>query len=53
MSRKSDLGNNLNHMKKEFFKEYNFFPKTWCLPSESAVFCDYFRVITFKYFLMI
>lgn len=32
--RKDLLARNLNRMNKMFPKEYNIFPKTWCLPAE-------------------
>ncbi len=54
MSRKSNLANNLKNMKIKFPKEYNFFPKTWLLPSESGRLTEYYRVSYFysfyKYF---
>ncbi|XP_047996441.1 tubulin polyglutamylase TTLL13-like isoform X4 [Leguminivora glycinivorella] len=34
--RKDLLARNLNRMQKIYPKEYNFFPKTWCLPAEFA-----------------
>lgn len=34
LSRKNHLGKNLTKMKKQFPKEYNFFPKTWLLPGD-------------------
>jgi tubulin polyglutamylase TTLL6/13 len=36
LSRKNNLARNLNRMKRIFKKEYNFFPRTWILPSEYA-----------------
>jgi tubulin polyglutamylase TTLL6/13 len=38
ISRKNQLARNLARMKKVFGKEYNFFPKTWLLPSEFTDF---------------
>ncbi|THD23675.1 putative uncharacterized protein ssa11 [Fasciola hepatica] len=32
--RKDSLARNLNRMLKAFPKDYNIFPKTWCLPSD-------------------
>lgn len=32
--RKDLLARNLNRMLKMFPKDYNFFPKTWCIPAE-------------------
>ena len=32
--RKDLLARNMNRMLKTFPKEYNVFPKTWCLPAE-------------------
>ena len=34
LARKNNLGRYLMKMKKHFPKEYNFFPKTYLLPSE-------------------
>ena len=34
LARKNNLGRNLMRMKKFFPKEYNFFPKTYLLPTE-------------------
>lgn len=35
IARKNYLARNLKKMKKQFPKEYKFFPKTWLLPSEA------------------
>ena len=34
LARKNNLGRNLMKMKKHFPKEYNFFPRTYLLPTE-------------------
>ena len=34
LARKNFLGRTLMKMRKRFPKEYNFFPKTWNIPSE-------------------
>ena len=34
ITRKNFLGRNLMKIKKRFPEEFNFFPKTWMLPSE-------------------
>lgn len=34
--RKDSLARNLNRMLKLFPKDYNIFPRTWCLPAESV-----------------
>ncbi|CAL8069670.1 unnamed protein product [Calicophoron daubneyi] len=41
--RKDSLARNFNRMSKAFPKEYNFFPKTWCLPSEWSELQNYAR----------
>ncbi len=38
LSRKNNLCRNLTRMKKIFKDDYNFFPKTWILPSEMTDF---------------
>jgi tubulin polyglutamylase TTLL6/13 len=35
ISRKNNLARNLMRMSKMFPDEYNFFPRTWILPSDS------------------
>ena len=35
IARKNYLARNLKKMKKQFPKDYKFFPKTWLLPSEA------------------
>lgn len=41
--RKDLLARNLNRMLKMFPKEYNVFPKTWCLPADYGDFQAYTR----------
>ncbi|GFR98527.1 tubulin polyglutamylase TTLL13 [Elysia marginata] len=41
--RKDLLARNLNRMQKMFPKEYNVFPKTWCLPADYGDFQAYTR----------
>ncbi|XP_046329659.1 tubulin polyglutamylase ttll6-like isoform X5 [Haliotis rufescens] len=41
--RKDLLSRNLNRMLKMFPKEYNVFPKTWCLPADYGDFQAYTR----------
>lgn len=43
--RKDLLARNMNRMLKLFPKDYNIFPRTWCLPAESV--CSFCRFITF------
>ncbi|XP_051898351.1 tubulin polyglutamylase TTLL13-like [Pristis pectinata] len=42
--RKDLLARNLNRMLKLFPKEYNFFPRTWCLPADFGDFQAYCRM---------
>lgn len=42
--RKDSLARNMNRMLKLFPKDYNIFPRTWCLPAESVFsqrFCSF------------
>ncbi|XP_055956580.1 tubulin polyglutamylase ttll6 isoform X1 [Patella vulgata] len=41
--RKDLLSRNLNRMFKLYPKEYNVFPKTWCLPADHGDFLSYTR----------
>ncbi|XP_067009364.2 tubulin polyglutamylase ttll6 [Anabrus simplex] len=41
--RKDLLARNLNRMRKLFPKDYNFFPKTWCLPADYGDALTYAR----------
>lgn len=43
IARKNHLGINLKRMSKLFPEEYNFFPKTWLLPSEYPDFKEQFK----------
>ncbi|NXX75139.1 TTL13 polyglutamylase, partial [Urocolius indicus] len=42
--RKNLLARNLNRMRKLFPKEYNIFPRTWCLPADYGDFQAYRRM---------
>lgn len=42
LARKNHLGKHLNKMRKRFDKEYNFYPRTWMLPSEMTEFKSYY-----------
>ena len=42
IARKNRMGQNLNRIAKSFPKEYNFYPRTWSLPSELADFKSQF-----------
>jgi tubulin polyglutamylase TTLL6/13 len=35
LARKNNLAKHLMRMHKAYREEYNFFPKTWCLPSDA------------------
>lgn len=39
--RKDSLARNMNRMLKLFPKDYNIFPRTWCLPAESVFHCGF------------
>ena len=43
LARKNFLGRNLMKMLRQYPTEYNFFPKTWCLPAEYADFKQNFE----------
>ncbi|XP_051894691.1 tubulin polyglutamylase ttll6 [Pristis pectinata] len=49
--RKDLLARNLNRMLKLYPKDYNIFPKTWCLPSEYHDFVAYSRTRKIKTFI--
>ncbi|XP_055512841.1 probable beta-tubulin polyglutamylase isoform X1 [Leucoraja erinacea] len=49
--RKDLLARNLNRMLKLYPKDYNIFPKTWCLPSEYHDFVAYCRSRKTKTFI--
>ncbi|XP_051927652.1 tubulin polyglutamylase ttll6 [Hippocampus zosterae] len=42
--RKDTLARNLNRMLKLFPKDYNIFPRTWCLPGDYCDFQSYTRI---------
>jgi Tubulin-tyrosine ligase family len=48
LSRKNNLCRNLMRMKKVFKDDYNFFPKTWILPSEMTDFRNQFTNVKSK-----
>ena len=35
LARKNYLGKHLNKLKRKFDEEYNYFPDTWMLPTDS------------------
>ncbi|KAI0984833.1 hypothetical protein GJ496_004611 [Pomphorhynchus laevis] len=39
LCRKDRLTRNINRMLKQFPTDYNFYPPTWCLPTEYSEFC--------------
>ena len=43
LSRKNNLAKNLNKMHKKLKKQYNFYPKTWNLPADTADFRQQFK----------
>ncbi|XP_043911267.1 tubulin polyglutamylase TTLL6 [Protopterus annectens] len=49
--RKDLLARNMNRMAKLFPKEYNIFPKTWCLPADYGDFQAYIRVKKHKTYI--
>ncbi|XP_072343625.1 uncharacterized protein [Scyliorhinus torazame] len=49
--RKDLLARNLNRMLKLYPKDYNIFPKTWCLPSDYHEFMVYSRARKSKTFI--
>ncbi|XP_043530723.1 tubulin polyglutamylase ttll6-like isoform X2 [Chiloscyllium plagiosum] len=49
--RKDLLARNLNRMLKLYPKDYNIFPKTWCLPSDYHEFMAYSRARKSKTFI--
>ena len=44
LSRKNYLASNLNKMRKIFPENYDFYPQTWSLPSESADIINQFQI---------
>ncbi|XP_030631003.1 tubulin polyglutamylase ttll6 [Chanos chanos] len=49
--RKDLLARNLNRMSKLFPKDYNIFPRTWCLPADYSDFQAYTRAKKHKTFI--
>ncbi|CAG4935118.1 unnamed protein product [Colias eurytheme] len=50
--RKDLLARNLNRMQKIYPKEYNFFPKTWCLPADFGDALNYSKSRKNKTFII-
>ncbi|XP_063368141.1 tubulin polyglutamylase ttll6-like [Cydia amplana] len=50
--RKDLLARNLNRMQKIYPKEYNFFPKTWCLPADFGEALTYSKARKNKTFII-
>ncbi|KAF5305589.1 hypothetical protein FQA39_LY01680 [Lamprigera yunnana] len=50
--RKDLLARNLNRMQRIFPKEYNFFPRTWCLPADLGEALAYSRLKKNKTFIL-
>lgn len=50
--RKDLLARNLNRMQKIYPKEYNFFPKTWCLPADLGEALNYSKSRKNKTFII-
>ncbi|CAG4965597.1 unnamed protein product [Parnassius apollo] len=50
--RKDLLARNLNRMQKIYPKEYNFFPKTWCLPADFGEALNYSKTHKNKTFII-
>ncbi|XP_048484691.1 tubulin polyglutamylase TTLL13 isoform X2 [Plutella xylostella] len=50
--RKDLLARNLNRMQKIYPKEYNFFPKTWCLPADFGEALNYSKIRKNKTFII-
>ncbi|KAK1121654.1 tubulin polyglutamylase ttll6-like [Acipenser oxyrinchus oxyrinchus] len=49
--RKDLLARNMNRMRKLFPKEYNIFPRTWCLPADYSDFSAYSRAKKHKTYI--
>ncbi|XP_024913778.1 tubulin polyglutamylase ttll6 [Cynoglossus semilaevis] len=49
--RKDSLARNMNRMLKLFPKDYNIFPRTWCLPADYSDFQAYTRVKKHKTYI--
>ncbi|KAL0127819.1 hypothetical protein PUN28_003214 [Cardiocondyla obscurior] len=50
--RKDLLARNLNRMQKLFPKDYNFFPKTWCLPADHGDVLAYSKTRRSRTFIL-
>ena len=52
LARKNHLGRNLNKMQKQFQDDYDFYPRTWLLPSEYGDFKNQFQKGKAKTFIV-
>lgn len=52
LARKNNLARNLTRMQKAFKDDYNFFPKTWVLPSDTNDFKNQFNKKHSKTFII-
>ncbi|CAD8092455.1 unnamed protein product [Paramecium sonneborni] len=52
LARKNHLGRNLNKMQKQYPEEYDFYPRTWMLPSEYGDFKAQFQKGKAKTFIV-
>lgn len=52
LARKSNLARNLNRLRKLFPQEYDFYPKTWLLPTEWIDFAGQFGKVKNKTFIV-
>ncbi|XP_044014149.1 tubulin polyglutamylase TTLL13, partial [Aphidius gifuensis] len=50
--RKDLLARNLNRMQRLYSKDYNFFPKTWCLPADYGDIVNYAKKKKSKTFII-
>ena len=52
LTRKNNLGKNLNKMKKHFPNDFKFYPKTWILPSDYGELKNQFSKGKIKTFIV-
>ncbi|CAJ1427848.1 unnamed protein product [Effrenium voratum] len=52
ITRKNNLGRNLLRMRKQFPKEYRFFPDTWILPTDMSDFKQQFNTVKKQTFII-